>query len=124
MVVRNEQEEKTGDSAHCVHPEFPVVFRTTRSGHRDDGVHGATGTLVCGLVILLAVFFTALTALGQEPAHPLKPPDRSSPAAALKTFLDSGDVIGSFLVQDYLPSPSRAKWTTQRRVSIQCGNSC
>ncbi len=82
---------------------------TFRLGHRAE-VHGATGTLVCGLVILLAVFFTALTALGQEPAHPLKPPDRSSPAAALKTFLDSGDAVGSFLAQNYLPSPSRAEF--------------
>jgi len=110
VVVRNEQEEKTGDCAHCVFREFPVVFRTTRRGHRADGVCGATGTLVCGLVILLAVFFTAMTALGQEPANPLKPPDRSSPAAALKTFLDSGDAIGAFLSQDYLPSPSRAEF--------------
>ncbi|MEI7672164.1 MAG: mechanosensitive ion channel family protein [Deltaproteobacteria bacterium] len=82
---------------------------TFRLGHRAE-VHGATGMLVCGLVILLAVFFTALTALGQEPAHPLKPPDRSSPAAALKTFLDSGDAVGSFLAQNYLPSPSRAEF--------------
>ncbi|MFH0997314.1 MAG: mechanosensitive ion channel family protein [Pseudomonadota bacterium] len=63
-----------------------------------------------GLVVLLAFFFTALTALGQEPANPLKPPDRSSPSAALKTFLDSGDAIGAFLAQDYLPSPSRAEF--------------
>ena len=69
-----------------------------------------------GLVILLAVFFTALTALGQEPAYPLKPPDRSSPAAALKTFLDSGDAIGAFLTQDYLPSPTRAEF--QRLLTL------
>jgi MscS family membrane protein len=40
--------------------------------------------------------------------HLLKPPDRSSPRAALKTFLDFGDAVGTFLAYDYLPSPSRA----------------
>jgi MscS family membrane protein len=67
-------------------------------------------------VVLLAVFFAALTAFGQEPAYPLKPPDRSSPAAALKTFLDSGDAIGAFLARDYLPSPSRAEF--QRLLTL------
>ena len=57
-----------------------------------------------------AFLFAALIALGQEPAHPLKPPDRSSPRAALKTFLDSGDAVGAFLARDYLPSPSRAEF--------------
>jgi MscS family membrane protein len=55
-------------------------------------------------------FFVAVIALGQEPANPLKPLDRSSPRAALKTFLDSGDALGSFLVQEYLPSPTRAEY--------------
>ncbi|MGO9019609.1 MAG: mechanosensitive ion channel domain-containing protein [Syntrophobacteraceae bacterium] len=40
--------------------------------------------------------------------HLLKPPDRSSPRAALKTFLDSVDAVGAFLVHDYMPSPSLA----------------
>ena len=63
-----------------------------------------------------AFLFAALIALGQEAAHPLKPPDRSSPRAALLTFLDSGDVVGSFLARDYLPSPSRAKF--HRLISL------
>jgi hypothetical protein len=54
-----------------------------------------------------AFLCAALIGLGQEPAHPLKPPDRSSPRAALKTFLDAGDALGAFLAKDYLPSPSR-----------------
>lgn len=54
--------------------------------------------LVCG----------ALAAFGQDPAHPLKAPDRSSPRAALKTFLEDGDTFAAFLARDYLPSPSRA----------------
>ena len=57
-----------------------------------------------------AFFFAALIAFGQEPAHPLKPPDRSSPRAAIKTFLDSGDALATFLARDYLPSPSRAEF--------------
>lgn len=39
--------------------------------------------------VLFALWLVASTASGQEPAHPLKPPDRSSPRAALKTFLGS-----------------------------------
>ena len=55
-------------------------------------------------------FFLALTAFGQDPVHPLKPADRSSPRAALQTFLDAGDTLGEFLVRDYLPSPTRAEF--------------
>lgn len=57
-----------------------------------------------------AFCFAGFIALGQEPAHPLKPPDRSSPRAALKTFLDSGDALAAFLAREYLPSPSRAEF--------------
>ena len=62
------------------------------------------------LSVLFGCWIMTTTASGQEPAHPLKPPDRSSPRAALKTFLDSGDALGAFLARDYLPSPSRAKF--------------
>ena len=57
-----------------------------------------------------ALLFTGLIAFGQEPANPLKPPDRSSPRAALKTFLDAGDALGAFLAKDYLPSPTHAEF--------------
>jgi MscS family membrane protein len=61
-----------------------------------------------------AVWFGSLlawaTASGQELTYPLQPPDRSSPRAALKTFLDSGDALGTFLAKDYLPSPTRAEF--------------
>ncbi|MFN0066377.1 MAG: mechanosensitive ion channel family protein, partial [Limisphaerales bacterium] len=67
---------------------------------------------IAAWLILLA----ALAAPGQEPVSPLKPPDRSSPRAALKTFLDSGDAVGAFLARDYLPSPSRAEFN--RLVSM------
>jgi MscS family membrane protein len=69
----------------------------------------ANGYSLCRLTAFLALFGATL-ALGQEPVHPLKPPDRSSPHAMLKTFLDSGDAIGAFLAQDYLPSPSREEF--------------
>jgi MscS family membrane protein len=63
------------------------------------------------------VFLLAgLIALGQEPTNPLKPPDRSSPRAALKTFLDAGDAVGAFLARDYLPSPTRAEF--HRLISL------
>lgn len=44
----------------------------------------------------------------QEAVSPLKPPDRSSPRAALRTFLEAGDAVGSFLAKEYMDSPSRA----------------
>jgi len=59
--------------------------------------------------ILWVLFFgVTVTAAGQESVQPLKPLDRSSPRAALKTFLDSGDKLGAFLGNEYLESPSRA----------------
>ena len=64
----------------------------------------------------LAFLFAVFLASGQEPAHPLKPADRSSPRAALKTFLDSGDALGTFLAKDYLPSPTHAEF--QRLVAL------
>ncbi len=56
---------------------------------------------------ILILLFLSLTAAGQEAAYPLKPADRSSPRAALKTFLEAGDAVGAFIAQEYLPSPSR-----------------
>jgi len=60
--------------------------------------------------ILWVLFFgVTVTAAGQESVQPLKPLDRSSPRAALKTFLDSADNLGA-LVDKYLKSPSRAEF--------------
>ncbi len=56
----------------------------------------------------LALVLLTPFALGQNEQNPLKPPDRSSPRAALKTFLDSGDALAAYVVRDFLPSPSRA----------------
>lgn len=65
----------------------------------------ATCSKLRWLTVLIILFGTAVMAFGQEP---LKPPDRSSPRAALKTFLDGGDNLGTFLKEEYLDSPSRA----------------
>src|SRR5713101_473959 len=62
------------------------------------------------LAVFWAAFFIATLARGQDPIHPLKPVDLSSPRATLKTFLDAGDALGAYLVRDYLPSPSRTKF--------------
>ena len=62
------------------------------------------------LAILWAVFFIATWARGQDQTYPLKPADLSSPRATLKTFLDAGDAAGAYMAQDYLPSPSQAKF--------------
>ncbi len=62
------------------------------------------------LAAALVFFLWSTAALGQDPAHPLRPPDRSSPRATLQTFLESGDAVGAFLARQYLPSPSREKF--------------
>ena len=82
---------------------------STIQGHRGAG-SANTRAALCGLVFALTFFFATTVALGQEPEHPLKPLDRSSPRAALKTFLDTGDAIGTVLARDYIPSPSRAEF--------------
>ena len=71
--------------------------------------HGMTGAMVV-LMAFWTLCFAPFIAFGQEPANPLKPPDRSSPRAALDKFLDTGDALGTFLAEDYLPSPSREKF--------------
>ena len=68
------------------------------------------------LPIGLVLCFMAGIAHGQEPGHPLQPPDRSSPRATLKTFLDSGDALGAFLAREYLTTPSRAQF--QRLIAL------
>jgi len=55
--------------------------------------------------------------MGQDPAHPLEPPDRSSPRAALKTFLDSVDEAAQFFVDEYMPHPSREAFKNLRSKS-------
>ena len=64
----------------------------------------------------LVLFLLVATALGAEQTHPLKPPDRSSPRAALQTFLDSADTLATFLAEDYLADPSREKFN--RLISL------
>lgn len=59
---------------------------------------------------LLALGCMTAIALGQEPAHPLKPPDLSSPRATLKTFLEAGDAVGKYLGGGYETSPSREEY--------------
>lgn len=55
-------------------------------------------------------YYFSLVTFGQELDHPLKPPDRSSPRAAIKTFIEAGHTLRSYMVRDYIPSPSRAKY--------------
>jgi hypothetical protein len=67
------------------------------------------GAARCFLSLWVCCLLTAV-AWGHEPQHALKPLDRSSPRAALKTFLESGDAIGVLLVREYFPSPSRVTY--------------
>jgi MscS family membrane protein len=75
------------------------------------------------LAAALVLFLWSAAALGQDPAHPLRPPDRSSPRATLKTFLASGDAVGAFLARQYLPSPTREKFhrlSVLSTVTLRC----
>ena len=76
----------------------------------------AAGERLRCLAASFAFFLFAAIALGQETVHPLKPSDRSSPRATLKSFLDSSDAVAEFLAREYLPSTSHAKF--QRLLSL------
>jgi MscS family membrane protein len=62
------------------------------------------------LAVMLALLLAATCAAAQDQTHPLKPPDLSSPRATLKTFLQAGDDLATFLAHDYLPAPTREKF--------------
>jgi len=70
-----------------------------------------------------ALVVVAASALSQEPAHPLKPPDRSSPRAALKAFLDSADALVAFMAEEYVQTPTRsnfARMVAMGAIPIHC----
>jgi len=70
------------------------------------------GSGLCRLAVALLLSSSLTTAIAADDAHesPLKPPDRSSPRAALKTFLDSADAFAEFLAREYVASPSREEF--------------
>lgn len=67
-------------------------------------------TSLRSVVCLAALAMVAAGALAQDPARPLKPPDRSSPRATLETFLESGDAVAAFLGGNYMRQPTRANF--------------
>ena len=106
---------------------IPIILRRRASSHPDTIKTSATELLAAtdrpacagsnsirrlgvGLLMCLTVCLSAPIAWGQSQVNPLTPPDRSSPRAALKTFLDASDAFATFIAQEYLPSPSRAKF--------------
>lgn len=75
----------------------------------------------CRLHVAFVTFFVVLViaavgASAQDTGHPLKPADRTSPQAALRTFLEAGDAIGTFLSEEYLRDPSRQRF--QRMLTL------
>jgi len=89
--------------------DVPVNVHT---GFRDDSKTLLRNlVLASGLIFRIgtsfALFCLASAAHSQERAHPLKPPDRSSPRATLQTFLNSADAAATFVAQRYRESPSR-----------------
>lgn len=107
---------------------FPVRPRTvqkpvdqesplTDEPHRRDHPATAIGRVIRWLAAILATFLLLDAALASDPAYPLQPVDRSSPRAALRSFLAAADALGEFLVHDYLPSPSHASFRQAIRLS-------
>lgn len=65
----------------------------------------------------MVVFLVAGWSMGAEKVggvNPLKPPDRSTPRAAIKTFLDSTDAVGTLVAGKYLSKPTRADFEELR----------
>jgi MscS family membrane protein len=62
------------------------------------------------MFVVLASVIAASPAAGQPAASPLQMPDRSSPRAALLTFLNSTDKLAAYLAEEYLPSPTSAEF--------------
>ncbi len=62
------------------------------------------------LTIGLGAIILAGLVAAEDSSHPLKPEDRSSPRATLSAFLNAGDALGAFLVEEYMPSPSHAEF--------------
>jgi MscS family membrane protein len=74
------------------------------------------------LPVVLVLFFAPWTVPAQERPHPLQPPDRSSPRATLKMFLDSADAVATFVAREYLPSPTLEEFShTVSLVQIPVG---
>ena len=69
---------------------------------------------------VFAVLVAVVTAQAKPPVsdheHPLELPDRSTPYATLNAFLESGDAIGSYLQNEYLPNPTREKYEKLTRL--------
>jgi MscS family membrane protein len=97
--------------------------RSTRPTEQDGERVRSLGGVIRWFPMACALLLFASIASGQEPVHPLKPPDRSSPRATLKTFLDSADGLAAFLAREYVPSPTRQGAERLRSLSevpIRC----
>jgi MscS family membrane protein len=74
-------------------------------------------------ISILTLIFLSSVSLGQEKATPLKPPDRSSPRATLKTFLESVDAVGAFIADEYRSAPTQAGFhhlLSLAEIPVQC----
>ncbi len=58
-----------------------------------------------------------------QAVYPLKPPDRSSPRATLRTFLQSADAVTVFVASEYISAPTREGFNRMRslaQVPLEC----
>lgn len=95
----------------------------THTATRASGAVRPSRMAMLCVFALVSLLLPAGDALGQPEAHPLEPPNRSSPRATLQTFLKSTEAAASFAVNEYLPAKSRAGFHLLREaleVPLDC----
>jgi hypothetical protein len=93
--------------ASAVRSSYQINVKDLRAMQPKPAIRGRARWLP----VMFAWVLAASTAPGQERAHPLQPPDRSSPRATLKMFLGSIDAVATFVAQEYLPSPTLGEFS-------------
>lgn len=75
------------------------------------------------LAALVALLLACPPAPAQPAGPPLKPPDRSSPVATIRTFLESLDAIAQHVAGRYMSAPGRSDYKKLRELAqtpIEC----
>jgi MscS family membrane protein len=98
-------------------------FRPSQTHATAHGTSGEFTRLQGWLATAIAFLLLTCVSHAQDLVHPLKPPDRSSPRATMKTFLDSSDVVSAFVADEYISAPTREGFHRMRdltKVPLDC----